>query len=214
MILKPETLKKICPTLSFTRATTLANLFAEVLPKFGMYTIDILQEFLAQVAHESGEFSIKDESMSYSAKRLMDVWPSRFPAVKDTVPYVKNPQALANKVYGGRMGNTSPTDGYDFRGGGYLQLTGRDSYTQYASYSGLASPEEAALRVRTQDYYALHAACWEFAVNKKLLPLCKVNDFATDNSFKAITKAINGGYIGLTERLVYYSRAIKYLATT
>jgi predicted chitinase len=91
-----------------------------------------LCHFLAQIAHESGGFTVKEESLNYKAsKRLMQVWPKRFPTVASTKPFLGQPTKLGDKVYGGRMGNKDPGDGFKYRGRGYLQTTGRDAYKKF-----------------------------------------------------------------------------------
>jgi putative chitinase len=97
-------------------------------------------------------------------------------------------------------GDSASGDGFRYRGGGYMQLTGKESYQHYASYIGKNVGETADL-VRSTDEYALDSACWEFAIDKKL------NDEADRGEFIAITKKINGGTIGLEERQKYYARA-------
>ena len=93
-----------------------------------------LQYFLAQLGHESNGLTHKEENLNYSAKRLTEIWPSRFPTLDSAKPFAFNPEKLANKVYGGRMGNTEPGDGYRYRGRGYIQLTGRETYTITGSF--------------------------------------------------------------------------------
>lgn len=100
-----------------------------------------LAYILATAHHETGaRFAPVEENLNYSAKRLTQVWPSRFPSIAVSTPYANNPQKLANKVYGGRMGNTQPGDGFRFIGRGFVQITGRDNYAQY----GLADTPERA----------------------------------------------------------------------
>lgn len=95
-----------------------------------------LCHFLAQIAHESGGFTVKEESLNYkTSKRLMQVWPKRFPTVASTKPFLGQPTKLGDKVYGGRMGNKDPGDGFKYRGRGYLQTTGRDAYKRFATSS-------------------------------------------------------------------------------
>lgn len=100
-----------------------------------------LAYILATAHHETGaKFVSSVENLNYSAKRLTQVWPSRFPSLSAATPYANNPQKLANKVYGGRLGNTQPNDGWDFRGRGFVQITGRTNYAKY----GLADNPDAA----------------------------------------------------------------------
>ena len=203
-----QQLKAICPNLKEDRANSLAMLMNKSFPKYGINTPARIQAFVAQVAHESGEFSIKTESMNYSSpERICAIWPTRFnmdgsAGKRNANEFVKNQEKLANTVYSGRMGNgdSASGDGFRYRGGGYMQLTGKESYQHYASYIGKNVGETADL-VRSTDEYALDSACWEFAIDKKL------NDEADRGEFIAITKKINGGTIGLEERQKYYARA-------
>lgn len=200
-----EQLKKVCSSLSLDRAIYLADLIRKTCPKYGINTTDILHEFLATIAHESGEFTIKKESMFYSTPaRIVEIWQSRFNLTGangkfNANDFIKNPAKLANTVYANRMGNGdfNSNDGFNFIGGGFIQLTGRESYAAYAKYIGKDIIETANL-VRTTDEYALDSACWEFSVDKKL------NDEAERDEFLTVTKRINGGTIGLNDRQKYY----------
>lgn len=165
--------------------------------------------FLAQIAHESGDFTIKTESMNYSTPaRLVEIWPSRFSldgsgGKRNAHEYVKNQEKLAEAVYGGRkeLGNSQPGDGFRFRGGGWLQLTGRDAYKGYAAYLG-KTVEETADLLRADNHYALDAACWEYCINMKLNRVA--DQGAGDDTVKKITKIVNGGLIGLPDRLSHF----------
>jgi putative chitinase len=207
MFITGEQLKKICTLISLERAIYMAEVINQTAPKYDIDNAERLQCFIAQIAHESGEFTIKKESMYYSTPaRIVEVWQSRFNLTGDggklnANDYVKNPQKLANTVYANRMGNGNfeSNDGFNFIGGGFLQLTGRESYAAYAKYIGKDIVETANL-VRTTDAYAMDAACWEFAIDKQL------NDEADKGEFITITKRINGGTIGLSERQKYYTR--------
>lgn len=171
--------------------------------------------FLGQVSHESGNFKSKTESLIYStAKRIVDIWPSRFNLTgtggkKNANDFVRNQEKLANEVYGGRMGNNQPGDGFRFRGGGFLQLTGRDMYKKYADY--IKKPvEETADLVRTDDYYALDSALWVFCIEKKLN---SVADKGVDlPTITTISKRINGGTIGLDDRVAKTTKFHKLLS--
>lgn len=205
-MITPEQLHKVCPTVSPTRCTVLAGLINDLGPKYGLDTQDELHEFIAQVAHESNEFMAKSEGLSYSAGRLTQVWPSRFPTFADALPYARNPEKLANKVYANRMGNGPEIsgDGYKFRGGGFIQLTGRDMFTKFARYKAVDVGTVAGL-VRSMDLWAMDSALWLFCIEKSLL------DEAERDELVKITKAINGGTIGLVDRQKYYERAKRYI---
>ena len=91
-----------------------------------------LAAILAEAAHETGEkMQPVSENLNYSAQRLTQVWPKRFPTIASAKPYANNPQRLANKVYGGRLGNVDPNDGWLFRGRGLAQITGRENYARF-----------------------------------------------------------------------------------
>src|SRR3546814_6034257 len=98
-----------------------------VLGAFGISaTRNRLHFFRAQIGHESGGLKVREENMNYSAARLMAAWPGRFPDMASTDGFAHNPEALANHVYGGRMGNDSRGDGWKYRGRGFIQITGKD----------------------------------------------------------------------------------------
>ncbi|MBK7097895.1 MAG: glycoside hydrolase family 19 protein [Sphingobacteriales bacterium] len=211
MLLTAQQLKLIAPSLSVAKATELAELINLVAPNYGITNKNLFEEFLATILHESSEFSRKEENLNYTTpERIIKIWPSRFNYTgvggkKNATAFVRNPKALANEVYNGRMGNkTGSNDGYDFRGGGFIQLTGRDMYNAYARYHGIAA-SEVADKTRKLDWWALDSACWVFVIEKKLLPLAERNDFIT------ITKRINGGTIGLNDRMAYLARCRKFL---
>ena len=208
MLISPQQLKQICTTISTERAAWMADLLNEICPKYGLDTLDEFHEFLANVVQESGEFSPKVENMNYTtAARIRSIWPSRFPTIGHALPYVRQPQKLANFVYGGRMGNNQPGDGWLFRGGGFIGLTGREVYTKYSQY--IKQPvETVADLIRTSDKYALDSACWFFSVLKGL------NDEAERDEMQRIIKSINGGMIGADVRMMYYDRIKKVLNIT
>lgn len=109
---------------------------SEVQPaKFSAGMVDIL-DFLPQVLHESAMLKHPEEKLGYSAERIAEVWPSRFPTVASAEPYAYHPQELANKVYGGRMGNNQPGDGWRYRGRSPIMLTGRDGYALLGDLMG------------------------------------------------------------------------------
>jgi len=203
-LIKKEELKQVAPTLTDERAAYMADLLNGICPKYRIDTLDEFHEFLANVLQESGEFSHKVENMNYSANRLLVVWPSRFKNLFDAQKYARKPIELSNFVYGGRMGNNKPNDGWDFRGGGFIGLTGREVYTKYGNYIG-KDPVEAANLVRTSDYYALDSAAWFFSVLKGL------NDEAERDEWRKVVRSINGGFIGLDVRTKYYERIKRVL---
>lgn len=212
MLITGTQLKLIAPSLSLQRAEKIAGHLNDTCQKYGMDTRDEFKEFLANVVQESGEFSHKSENMNYTAERMAQVWPGRYSKTSKP-PYLPNAKAIslarkpveiANDVYGGRMGNDRQGDGWRFRGGGFIGLTGKEVYTKYAAHIGKPVGETADL-VRSTDEYALDSAAWFFSVLKGL------NDEAERDEWLKIVKSINGGYIGLSDRNRYMARVNQIL---
>lgn len=148
-----------------------------------------LDDFLGQVLHESSMLERMEESLNYSAERMCVVWPSRFPTAADAQPYARSPERLANKVYGGRLGNTAPGDGFRYRGRGLVQVTGKDNYAVVSKALGIdlvAAPDQLL-----QPAIALRAsiAWWE-----RNIPDSVMGDIVR------VTKRVNGGTVGLDHR--------------
>jgi putative chitinase len=168
--------------------------------KFGINTELRLAHFLAQAGHESGGFKVTNENLNYSAKGLMKIFKKYFPSEAIANEYAKKPQKIANRVYSGRMGNGNEAtgDGYKFRGRGYIQLTGRSNYTAFGDSLGVAIEETPDL-VATE--HALSSAAWFWSKNG----LNKIADTgATDAAVTMITKRVNGGTIGLADRIKHF----------
>jgi putative chitinase len=161
---------------------------------------------LGQSHHESAGFKRVSEGLYYSTpERIQAVWPSRFKTVADAEPYAKNPEKLANKVYGGRMGNDG--EGYKWRGRGFLQLTGRDNYSRFAADMDIGSVMDNPDLV--EDEYAFDTAVWFFKANK----LFNIADEGvTDDVIRKITKRVNGGTHGLADREKQTHMIYKWLA--
>lgn len=174
-----------------------ARAFDDAIEFFGVRDIAML---LAQVGHESADLTRLEESLHYSAERLLQVWPTRFRTLKEAELYAGNPSALANNVYGGRMGNVEPGDGWRFIGRGPLQLTGRDNYTRFAAAIDDDSPIKTPSLLTEPTLGAL-SACWYFAT--RVTPHADI---------KRATKEINGGYHGLADRTQRYERALAALS--
>ena len=206
MTITPIQLKTIVPTLNDARAKVLADLINELMPKYGINTPLRLSAFLAQTAHESAGFTAKTENLNYSSKRLRQVFPKYFKTDPDAEACGGKGEKIANRVYCGRMGNgpESSGDGYRYRGGGFIQITGKDMYQKYATRQGKPIQEIADL-MRSDDRWALDSAAWVFAIEKSLLDEADRGDLIT------ITKRINGGLIGQDDRVAYYDRAKKAL---
>ena len=161
--------------------------------------------FMAQMLHESGAFTIQFENLNYSAQRLSSVWPSRFQPTGplDPAAFAHHPQKLANEVYGGRMGNVAPDDGFRYRGRGLLQLTGKDSYTEATTLLRGRFPNSPDL---TNDPDAVITADWCLQVAASEWDSKACNSLADQDRIRSITRAINGGLIGLAERIEWAKR--------
>ncbi|MBS0292952.1 MAG: glycoside hydrolase family 19 protein [Proteobacteria bacterium] len=177
-----------------------------VLDQFGISDSPLrMAHFMAQVLHESGGLMVQFENLNYSADRLPKVWPSRFQPTGPLNPgdYAHNPQKLANEVYGRRMGNSAPNDGFTYRGRGLLQLTGRDSY-QEATQILRGSIPDAPDFVQAPDEVISADWCVKVAAAEWQQKGC--NEKADADSITQVTKAINGGLIGLAERKEWLKR--------
>lgn len=177
-----------------------------VLDQFGISDSPLrMAHFMAQVLHESGGLMIQFENLNYSPERLPKVWPSRFQPTGPLNPndYAHNPQKLANEVYGKRMGNTAPNDGFTYRGRGLLQLTGKDSYQQ-ATRIVRGSIPDAPDFVQAPD--AVISADWCVKVAAAEWQQKGCNAMADADSITQVTRAINGGLIGLAERKEWLRR--------
>lgn len=155
--------------------------------------------FIAQVLHESGGLAIQVESLNYSPERLPKVWPSRFKPTGplDPAAFAHDQQKLGNEVYGGRMGNTGPNDGFTYRGRGLLQLTGKDSY-QEATTTLRARNPAAPDFVASPD--AVFSGQWCLAIAAAEWASKGCSAFADQDDIRKVTRAINGGLIGLSDR--------------
>ena len=180
----------------------------ELLPKYGITNERRVAHFLSQCAHESGGFKRLEENLNYSAKALRAVFGRYFgDAPKaDADEYARNPEMIANRVYNDeyrkyKMGNTEEGDGWR-SGRGLKQLTGRDNYTRFGKSVGMTA-EEAAEYVATPAG-AIESACWFWDTNN-------LNDIADTDDVKRMTKKINGGTIGLEDRMRRYGLAMDVL---
>ncbi len=164
----------------------------EVLKAYEINTKLRLAHFMAQVSHESAAGTHLEEDLNYRAERLMDVWPSRFPTIESAAPYAHNPEKLALHVYGDRMGNRPGTDdAWVYRGRGLIQLTGRKAYAD----QGISSAPEMASD--PEHCFGIAAGYWSMR---------GLNAYADDDDTTGITRAINGGLVGLATRLVWLER--------
>lgn len=163
-----------------------------VFPKYGISSDLVVAHVMAQVSHECGAGNEVVENLNYTAIRMTQVWPSRFPSVSFAAPFANNPKALADKVYNGRMGNAVGTDdGWNFRGRGATQTTGREGYTKLAQKTGLdllGNPD-----LLNDPEHFLECGVADFI-------LCGCLPYAVQDDVFNVTKHLNGGIIGLEER--------------
>ena len=161
-----------------------------------VYKIRYPAQFFGQIAHESGDFKLKEENLNYSANRLLQVFPKYF-NLTNVNRYANKPQDIANRVYGGRMGNINANDGYYFRGRGAIQLTGRSNYKAFEKWLGLKNNEIMLNPDLVWSKYYIESAIFFFDINN----LWNISDV------KTLTKRVNGGTNGLADRI---SRTNKY----
>lgn len=168
---------------------------------FPKYTIDnnlLVAHVMAQISHECGAGTEVVENLSYSEVRMMQVWPSRFPNYASTAGYAHNPRTLADKVYNGRMGNAVGTDdGWNYRGRGASQTTGKEGYARLAVKTGLPLVEHPDL-VNTPSNF-LECGVADFI-------LCGCLPYAKTDDVVGVTKRLNGGIIGLDQRKVWLTK--------
>jgi putative chitinase len=177
-----------------------------VIEKFGCNTPLRLAHFLAQCAHESGNFKFIEENLNYSSDGLKKIFPKYFPN-NLSESYARNPEKIASRVYGGRMGNgdESTKEGYKFRGRGYIQLTGKENYTKFGKFIGedtVSNPDLVSKK------YPLTSAAFFFNSNN-LWSLCDKG--SDDNSVVGVSKRVNGGTIGLADRIKHFKEYYKLL---
>jgi putative chitinase len=186
-----------------------------IMQKFGIDNRLRLSHFLAQTAHESGNFKLVVENMNYSADGLLKIFGKYFRKADGKTPdaelankYARKPEMIGSRVYASRMGNgdEASKEGYKFRGRGYIQLTGKDNYKQFSDFIGedcVANPYLVATK------YPLTSAAFFFHKNG-LWALCDKG--ATKNEIIAVTKRVNGGTIGLDDRIHHFEKIHKILA--
>ena len=170
----------------------------ETAAKFNITNSLRLAHFLAQCGHESGSFKAVSENLNYSADGLKKIFGKYFPG--DSTSYARNPEKIASKVYANRMGNgdEASKEGFKFRGRGYIQLTGKSNYAGFTKFIGedcVANPDLVATK------YPLASAAFFFDSNK-LWSICDKG--ADDATVTAVTKRVNGGTIGLADRIKHF----------
>lgn len=185
-----------------------ADAINEILPDYEIDTPKRVAAFLAQCGHESAGFTALSENLNYGAAGLRGIFGKYFPDDATAKAYERQPEKIANKIYANRMGNgdTASGEGYKFRGRGPIQLTGKANYTAFANdmfedpETVMNNPDVVALDKET----ALTSAVWFWNKNK-------LNALADVGDIKTMTKRINGGYIGLEDRIKHYNHALHVL---
>ena len=205
MELTLEQLKQLLPKNPYVEHWHKA--LSQLLPDYEINTPQRVAAFIAQCAHESGGFMVLKENLNYKAASLRKIFPKYFPDDAIAQRYASMPnkqEAIANKVYANRMGNgpEESGDGYRYCGRGLIQLTGRQNYTWFAASLEI-TPEEATEYLGTFEG-AAQSACWFWETNK-------LNQWADVGDIVTLTKRINGGTIGLEDRIKHYEHALHVL---
>ena len=199
MQLTVNQLKEMVPGIPY--ADHWCNALNQLLPDYEINTPKRIAAFIAQCAHESGGFKFLSENLNYKAESLMKIFPKYFSDMATAKAYEKKPEKIANKIYASRMGNGDEAsgDGFKYRGRGLIQLTGKTNYEWFAASLEI-SPEEASEYLGTFEG-AAQSACWFWENNN-------LNKEADAGDIKTMTRKINGGYIGLEDRIKHYNHAL------
>jgi putative chitinase len=205
MELTTEQLKLLLPKNPYI--TYWYNALSQLLPDYEINTSKRVAAFIAQCAHESGGFLVLKENLNYRWQSLRKLFPKYFPTDELAQDYASRPnkqEAIANRIYANRMGNgpEESGDGYRFCGRGLIQLTGRDNYSWFAASLGIDVIE--ATEYLTTFEGAAQSACWFWETNK-------LNQWADKGDIVTLTKRINGGTIGLDDRIKHYEHALHIL---
>jgi len=176
----------------------------EILPDYEIDTPNRVAAWLGQTAHESGGYRALRENLNYSAAGLNGIFKKYFPTIESAKPYERQPEKIANKIYASRMGNgpESSGDGFKYRGRGLIQLTGKSNYQSFAD-SIEETLEDTIAFLETYEG-AVQSACWFWESNN-------LNALADKMDIKLMTKKINGGYIGLEDRIKHIEHAVHVL---
>ena len=183
------------------------NALSQLLPDYEINTARRIAAFIAQCSHESANFTALKENLNYRWQTLRKLFPKYFPTDELAQQYASLPnkqEAIANRIYGGRMGNgpEETGDGFRFCGRGLIQLTGKQNYTWFAASLSI-TVEEASEYLQTFEG-AAQSACWFWETNK-------LNQWADAGDMVTLTKRINGGTIGLDDRIKHYEHALHVL---
>jgi len=205
MELTKEQLRELLPRNKFI--DNWHEALTQLLPDYEINTPNRIAAFIAQCSHESAEFRVLKENLNYRWTSLRKIFPKYFPTDELAQQYASKPnkqEAIANRIYANRMGNgpEESGDGYRYCGRGLIQLTGKDNYSFFAGSLDI-TVEEAAEYLQTFEG-AAQSACWFWETNN-------INKWADDGDIKTMTRRINGGYIGLADRIKHYEHALHVL---
>lgn len=202
--MKPAELRRILP-LAGARADTFAGPLTAAMERFEINTPARQAAFIAQIGHESAQLTRLTENLNYSCAGLMKTWPMRFPTSVIAEQYERQPEKIANRVYANRMGNGDEAsgDGWAYRGSGAIQLTGKENHLACALYFDL--PLEAVGDWLRSPEGASLSAAWFWKAHG-------CNELADAGDQEAITRRINGGTLGMQERVALFNRATEVLA--
>ena len=189
---------------------SLVDPFNETFQRFGIITPAQQASWIGQCGHECGNFRIMEENLNYKAATLLKLFPKTPKrqwgfTPEEAAAYEKQPQKIANRIYSNRMGNRDEAsgDGYRFRGSGFLQLTGHSNFYHAGQALGVDFVMQPEL-VRT-PMYAAQTAGWFWQTHK-------LNQYADSGDFVTMTKRINGGTIGLEDRIKHINHALHVLS--
>ncbi len=198
--------KALYPSAIAGHVDALAAQSGRIFDEFGISQLpNRLHFFLAQIGHESGGLSVVEENLNYSAQRLTVVFPNRFPTLASAQAVAGSKERVGNSIYANRMGNgdAASGDGFRYRGRGYIQLTGKNNYRAVGAQAGLDLVGDPDLAFSTSE--ALRVACGFWSLNN-LNAVCDGGDFTL------LTKRINGGTVGLPDRLAWLDKVRRTLS--
>lgn len=198
MIVTKEFLERCLPDAPSKTCEIFADPINQTCHEFQINTKKRIAAFIAQVGHESGNLKYVKENLNYSAEGLRKVFPKYFPDEETAIKYQRNPEAIANRVYANRMGNGSEQsgDGWRYRGRGLIQLTGKSNYDLCMRALNVKDP----LYLETPEG-ASRSAGWFWSYRN-------LNSIADSGDMRKMTKTINGGFIGLEDRIKHYEHIL------
>lgn len=201
-ILTPAQLAELLPGNSYI--TEWYEALSQLLPDHDINTPNRIAAFISQCSHESAGFKFLKENLNYRAESLLKTWPRHFPTIEIAKQYERQQEKIANRAYANRMGNGDEAsgDGWKYLGRGLIQLTGKNNYQAFANSIGTPIEDIPAYLATFEG--ATKSACWFWDNNR-------LNRFADVGEMRGLTRAINGGEIGLADRIKHYKHAVEVL---